>query len=55
MQKPDLIKQILVSLSRLSIYYSEDTKVFLWELSESQLNLILKFTALLQKFYRRGK
>ena len=55
MEKKDLIQQINVSLMRLGMYFSEDTKAFLWELDEKELYLILKFCGFLQRFYRKGK
>lgn len=53
MEKKDLIKEISVSLQRLSLYYSEETRAFLWELSIEELELILKFTSFLVSFIER--
>lgn len=55
MEKKDLIKEINVSLMRLGMYFSEDTRSFLWELGEEELILILRFCGYMQRFYRRAK
>ena len=55
MSKADLIKEVIVSLMRLGLYFSEETKVFLWELDEDELTLILRFCGRLSRFYRKGK
>ncbi len=53
MNKNDLVREIKVSLRRLSLYLSEETEEFLWDLSEEQLVLVLKFCSRLSKFYSK--
>ena len=55
MNKADIIREITVSLARLGMYFSQDTKEFLWSLSEQQNALILKFLGFCSKFYRKAK
>ena len=56
MDKQELIEEISVSIKRLGLYYSEETKALLWTMDETGLVLIIKFLAKLSKFYsKRGK
>ena len=55
MNKAEIIRQITVSLARLGMFFSQDTKEFLWSLSEAENALILKFLGYCQRFYRKGK
>jgi len=55
MEKPDLIRDINVSLIRLGLYFSEDIKEFLWCLQDESLVLILRFLSRVSKYYRKAK
>lgn len=53
MDKKDVIKEISISLSRLGLFFSEETKEFLWEMDLETLFTILKFLTRVSKFYSK--
>ena len=55
MDKQELIEEISVSIKRLGLYYSEDTKSLLWTMDEKSLFLIIKFMTKLSRFFSKKR
>ena len=53
MDKKDVISEILISLNRIGVYYTEDARAFLWEMDLDMLFTILKFLSKVSKFYSK--
>lgn len=53
MDKKQLIETIAISIRRLGLFYSEETKSLLWELDETVLFVLIDFLNKLNRFYSK--